>query len=220
MHCILKGEKMFSFIKNGNSVSLCENGKEILSNMNVWINSNVAKTNWKHEIIAEPEVKLELVNAEDDIAYFECKGNAKIVLSLSEENGCFAIKATGKYKPSSSTYGSHIDICNGIHIDFNMPHTGNFVSGYIRYVFWQEPFIGKELTSLKPRTQALLLQNDKYEYFLTAADKAFKSELFSANEGNRVSLMIHANAILDDIDEFVLFGGTSEEQYLLEENVT
>ena len=141
-----------------------------------------------------------------------------LTLSVKEEGNSFALYLEGAYVGCGLMgHSLHINSLKGIGLDFDITHTDNYVAGYMSYIFWQRPFIGKKLKDLRERTQALLykMKQDKV-YLMTVCDKMFKTELFPY-KNNRISLIAHSNTLCDEINECVLIGAYGSDEYALPE---
>ena len=99
-----------------------------------------------------------------------------------------------------------------------MPHEGKYIDAFMNCMFWQRPFIGRKISEMKERTQALVFdRGGLYELFMTVCDKDFKTELFPF--GRRASLIAHSNTVQDQIDEYIFIGGIGNDVYALPELV-
>ncbi len=199
---------MYKF-KNKEDISVYFNDIEVLSTLSVWMNSTLGS-----------RIDLAVVEAGEKEVRFESRDKtAVLMLTLIERGGCFALKATGRYDPSG-TYGrgSHLQDFKGIGIDFGMPHEGKYIDAFMNCMFWQRPFIGRKISEMKERTQALVFdRGGLYELFMTVCDKDFKTELFPF--GRRASLIAHSNTVQDQIDEYIFIGGIGNDVYALPELV-
>ena len=202
------------YFKEQNGISLYNGNKAVLTKIAPWVNVPIYPSSGK-------ELRLPLVpkTVSDTAVDFESEnGAAKLTLSVKEENGCFAVFATGQYDATGAPeYGTHLCEYNGLGFDFDIPHTGNFVDAYMRCLFWQAAFIGKKTGELKPRTQALFVQQGKTDkaYLMTVCHKDYKGEIFP--NGKIASLKVRSNIVKDDIDECVLIGACGKDEYALPE---
>ncbi len=199
---------MYSF-KSKEELSVCFNGIEILSNLRIWINSTLGN-----------RIDLPAIQASEKAVHFESSDKtAALTLVLLEKGGCFAFKVTGGYDPSGTRgHGSHLHDFKAIGIEFGIPHEGTYIDAFMDGLFWQRPFIGRKISEIRERTQALVFKRGAfYELFLTSCDKDFKTELFPC--GRRVSLIAHSNTVQDQINDYVFFGGIGNDVYVLPELV-
>ena len=165
---------MYKF-KNKEDISVYFNDVEVLSTLSVWMNSTLGS-----------RIDLAVVEAGEKEVRFESRDKtAVLMLTLIERGGCFALKATGRYDPSG-TYGrgSHLQDFKGIGIDFGMPHEGKYIDAFMNCMFWQRPFIGRKISEMKERTQALVFdRGGLYELFMTVCDKDLKRSCFLLEGG-------------------------------------
>ena len=192
----------------------CDN-KILLKNIIPWVNGKIQPWDSK----AEDKMYLQYISSTETSIEYEIENNkTKLTLSVKEEGNSFALYLDGAYDGYGLMgHGLHLNSLKGIGLDFDITHTGNYVTGYMSYVFWQRPFIGKKLKDLKERTQALLykMKQDKV-YLMTVCDRMFKTELFPF-KNNRISLIAHSNTLCDEINECVLIGAYGSDEYALPE---
>ena len=189
-------------------------GNEILfKNIIPWVNSKL--TPWDNSIkhVAYLEYK-----ESDETSVTYTSDIARLTLTLKEENNSFSLKLEGEYDSSHTRgHGHHLNSLCGIGLDFDVSHVGNYASGYMGYIFWQQPFVSARLKDLKARTQMLLYKTKKSKvYLMTVCDKMFKTELFPC-KNNRISLIAHSNTLCDKINECVLIGAYGNDEYALPE---
>ena len=171
------------------------------------------------EQASKDKIYLEYKNWDEKNIYFESDGgNASFTLSVVEENNSFILKLQGGYKNEGLMgHGHHLNSLCSLGLDFNLKHTGSYVSGFMSYIFWQQPFVNDKLSNLKERTQALLYKmNEQNVCLITLCDQKFKTELFPC-ENNRVSLIACSNTLCDSINEHLLIGAIGENEYDLPE---
>lgn len=189
-------------------------GKELLfKNIIPWVNSKLTPWDNKEKHVAYLEYK---ESTETSITYVS--EIAKLTLTLKEENNSFCLNLQGEYDSSHTRgHGHHLNSLCGIGLDFDITHIGNYASGYMSYLFWQQPFVGAKLNDLKERTQMILYKTKKSKvYLMTVCDKMFKTELFPLKK-NRISLIAHSNTLCDEINECVLIGAYGSDEYALPE---
>ncbi len=198
---------MYKFVDN----SLYFNEKLLFENIQLWVNAK--RYPWEKD--QKDEIPVSFKYADADGLHFESEeAAATFTLSLKMQDNSFALYLKGGYKGLFG-HGLHLDSLRGIGIDFSIQHTGNYVSGYMEYLFWQKPFISKSLKALKPRTQVLLYRKNKNNVYLnTTCDKMFKTELFPL-ESNRISLVASSNTLCDSINECVLIGAYGADEQVL-----
>ena len=199
---------MYSFcIDKG--VCLKHDGKILLTEIQPYMNTS---------LMAGDTFMLKNCSVTDTEAVFEDL-NGRLVLSVKEENGNFALFLKGEYTPKTSEHGSHLVDEKGIIIEFDVPKIKKYVDAYMSCPFWQRPFIGKKLKDLKARTQGLLIDkgNEKV-YFMATCHKQFKTEMFPMNK--KMAVIAHSNTVIDEIDECILLGAIGENEYDLPEKVT
>lgn len=209
---------MYSFLQTESGVAIQKNGKILLKDLRPFMNPNPKPRTKMEEtglFYLEP---VEITELSVDFAAPALGG--KLSLSLKEKGDCFAIFAKGAYDPAGLLgVGNHLDPYKGLGFDFDLPHDGNYVDAYMGCEFWQRPYIHSELSALKPRTQALLAnQEDERIYLHTTCHRYYKSEIFPQNTVAR--LVASSNTVLDDVDECLLVAGCGENAVELTEEVT
>lgn len=198
---------MYYFKEN----SLYCNKKILFKNIIPWVNTKIQP--WEQDY--KDKIYLDFKNSDEKNIYFESEGgHAKLTLTLFEENNSFILKAEGGYDDLGLMgHGHHLNSLCSLGFDFTISHVGNYVSGFMSYLFWQHPFVSDKLSKLKDRTQALLYKNKEENVCLiTLCDKMFKTELFAC-KGNRISLVACSNTLCDQINEHVLIGAVGENEY-------
>ncbi len=202
-------------LKNG--LSLYCGKKKILSDISFWIDPDIKP--WEKATV-DGKKYLDIIETdENSVTLATANGTAHFTLSLKQEEECFALIADGKYDVlDEKEWGTHLDEFIGFGLDFDIPHTGNYVDAFMHGTFWQKPYIGSKTGDIKPRTQALFLSqgNDK-TYFSTTCDKDFKTEIFPC--GKCASLIAHSNTVLDTVNsECILVGAVGKDEYALPES--
>jgi hypothetical protein len=200
---------MYKFNEN----SLYFNENPLFENIQLWVNAK--RFPWEQD--QKDIIPVPYKYSDESGLHFESEGGAaKFTLSLKTEDNSFALYLEGGYE-GLFEHGLHLDSLKGIGIDLSVQHTGNYVSGYMEYLFWQKPFIHKSLKALKPRTQVLLYKkNSKKVYLNTVCDHMFKTELFP-KESNRISLIASSNTLCDTVNECMLIGAYGNDEGVLPE---
>ncbi len=202
---------MYYFKEN----SLYCGNKILFKNIIPWVNTKIQPWDNNYKDL----IYLNYVSSDEKSVHYESDGGqAKLTLTVKEQDNSFALFLEGGYDTYGLMgHGHHLNSLCGIGLDFNITHTGNYASGYMQYLFWQKPFVGSKLKDLKERTQMLLykMKEDKV-YLMSVCDKMFKTELFPC-KNNRISLIAHSNTLCDDINECVLIGAYGSDHYILPE---
>lgn len=209
---------MYSF-KITNGVSLFCNGKEIMSGITPWVNTRLRP--WE-ALTCKDYLYMTVTECNGDSVSFVSENRAaNITLTVKEEKNSFALFANGNYIAAGTLgHGAHVNDFYGFGIDFDMPHSGNYMDSFMNCVFWQRTLVKESFNDLRPRTQYLMVQHEDKEKLLVMATchKDYKTELFP-NEG-KLSLIAHSNTLKDDIDECILLGTIGSDPYTLPEKTS
>ena len=206
---LIKEDISMYYFKDNGTVDLYADGSPVITGLTPWMNPTLGG-----------RVYLKAVSVSETAACFSDEENiSSLILSIKEQNGCFAVCANGSYNPyGTHGHGTHLDDLCGIGIDLDIPHDGRYLDNFMNCLFWQRPFTGSGLKNIKERTQSLLLkQHNKKLYLMTVCGKDYKSELFPNDSA--ASLTAHSNTVCDRIDDVVLVGGVGDNEYRLTEQV-
>ncbi|MBE7091756.1 MAG: hypothetical protein E7365_01050 [Clostridiales bacterium] len=195
--------------------SLYFDNKVILKNINPWVNTRLEPWEPKKDC----KIFLNLKQSDEQSLYFESEnGAANLTVTLKQEDNSFALYLSGGYNAEGIMgFGTHLNALKNLGFDFGINYKGNYVSGFMDYLFWQRPHISSKLSTLKDRTQVILYKNNENKTYLNSVcDDMFKTEFFYA-KNNRISLAVCSNTLCDSINECVLIGSYGKDEYSLPE---